>query len=223
MNEFYTISGKRKRKIPSWSLNTYLILINVLLFFVFLFLVDIFRVFSIDYVAIKPANIFEGKYLWTFLTSMFMHGGFFHLFVNMLSLFFVGGLVEKILGRVRYLRIYLWSGIFSGFLFVVSSVFLKSDFNSYAVGASGAIFGLIGVLMLLTPNLPVYMLFIPVPVKMKYAAPIMLIILWFFSVVADIPIGNVAHIGGLIAGVFYGIYLRFRYKNKTKMIQNYFR
>ena len=224
------LNGKRGFSLKL-SINTILILITVLLFFVFSLLLK-FNVLTIDSIAIKPANILEGKYFWTFLTSIFMHGGFFHLFVNMFSLFFIGTLLQKILGQKRYLYFYLISGLFAG-LFFVGLTFLTKDFSwadslvgsvdSFAVGASGALFGLIGLMMFLTPNLPVYIMFIPIPIKMKYAAPGMLIVLWLISVAGNIPIGNTAHLGGLIAGLIYGIYLRSRYKNKVRAINKYFR
>lgn len=213
------------------SINTIIILANVILFFIFGLLIK-FNVLSIDSIAIKPSNILQGKYLWTFLTSMFMHAGFFHIFVNMFSLFFVGTLLQRILGQKRYLYFYLIAGLFAG-AFFVGLTFLTKDFSwadslvgsvdSFAVGASGALFGLIGLMMFLTPNLPVYMMFIPIPIKIKYAAPGMLIVLWLISVAGNIPIGNTAHLGGLIAGLIYGIYLRNRYRNKVKAINKVFR
>ena len=151
-----------------------------------------------------------------------MHGGIFHLFVNMLSLFFIGSLVEKILGQKRYLWFYLISGLFAGLFFVLSSLVLASDFSAYAVGASGALFGLVGLLVLLTPNLPVYIMFIPIPIKMKYAAPGLLVVLWIISATTNVGIGNTAHLGGLIAGLTYGLYLRKRYPNKVRAIQRHF-
>ena len=81
--------GRQKGFFNSISLNTLLILINVVAFIVFTALISA-GILSLDAIAIKPFNIFEGKYLWTFLTSMFMHAGFVHLLVNMLSMFFVG-------------------------------------------------------------------------------------------------------------------------------------
>ncbi len=213
------------------SINTIIILINAILFFAFSILVSS-GVLTWDYIALKPSNILQGKYLWTFLTSMFMHAGFFHIFVNMFSLFFVGALLQKILGQKRYLYFYLISGLFAG-AFFVALTFLTKDFSwadsligsvdSFAVGASGALFGLIGLMMFLTPNLPVYMMFIPIPIKIKYAAPGMLIVLWLISVAGNIPIGNTAHLGGLIAGLIYGIYLRSRYRNKVRAINLAFR
>lgn len=222
MVDIYSINQRKRRNFfSSLSVNTLLILINVFAFVVFSLLIYL-NIISIDIIAIKPSNIFQGKYLWTFLTSMFMHGGFFHLLVNMLSLFFVGSLIEKLIGRKRYIWFYILSGIFAGLFFVLSALVFASDMNTYAVGASGALFGLIGLLVLLTPNLPVYVMFIPIPIKMKYAAPGMLVILWLISVAGNVPIGNTAHLGGLVIGLIYGLYLRNKYKNKTRYISKQF-
>lgn len=219
----YQIYPKRKRSFfSSLSVNTILILINLVAFILFTILISINPKF-LDFVAIKPSNIFQGIYIWTFVTSIFMHGGFFHIFANMLSLFFIGSLVEKVLGSKRYLRFYLGAGLFAGLFFVLSSfIFQGSDFNTYAVGASGAIFGLIGLLMLLTPNLPVYIMFIPIPVKMKYAAPGILIVLWLISKAGGIPIGNTAHLGGFLVGIIYGFYLRKKFPNKVRTLGRHF-
>lgn len=203
------------------SLNSILILVNVISFIVFTILIST-NLILVDFIAIKPSHILAGKYVWTFITSMFMHGGFFHLFANMLSLFFVGGLIEKLLGKRRYFWFYMISGVFSGLVFVLSGFLFNLDLNTYAVGASGALFGLVGLLVLLTPNLPVYVMFIPIPIKMKYAAPGILILLWLISIAGNVPIGNVAHLGGLISGLAYGIFLRQKYPRKTAMIRKRF-
>jgi len=219
MVHVYRVYPKKRRGFFVFSVNTTLISINIICLILFTILINYF---GYDYIAIKPSNILNGDYLWTFLTSMFMHGSLFHIFANMLSLLFIGSLVEKILGAKRYLSFYLISGLFAGLFFVLSSLVFTADFNTYAVGASGALFGLIGLLMLLTPNLPVYIMFIPIPVKMKYAAPGILVVLWLISIAGDVPIGNTAHLGGLIAGLFYGVYLRGKYKNKVKSISRHF-
>ena len=226
MKTYNSNLGEKKSFFSSLSVNTILILLIVIMFFVFSLLVK-FNILTIDDVALKPSNVFQGKYIWTFLTSMFMHGGFFHLFVNMFSLFFLGTFLQRILGQKRYLWFYLISGLFAGIFFVLASLipiqFFSADFDVFAVGASGALFGLIGLMMLLTPNLPVYIMFIPIPIKIKYAAPGMLVLLWFISVTGNIPIGNTAHFGGLIAGLVYGFYLRNRYRNKVKALSKMFR
>ncbi|MFH1585475.1 MAG: rhomboid family intramembrane serine protease [archaeon] len=226
--QFHPQKRKRRSFFSGLSVNTTLILVN-LVFFILMLILGFFPPIEGDcsdticeYIALKPLNIFQGQYIWTFITSMFMHGGLGHIFVNMLSLFFVGSLVERILGPKRYLWFYLISGLFAGLFFVLMSLIWQADINSFAVGASGALFGLIGLLVLLTPNLPVYVMFVPIPIKMKYAGPGILLVLWLISSLANIRIGNTAHLGGLIAGLVYGIYLKNKYKNKTKYISRMF-
>jgi len=223
MTTMYSIYSKKKRSLFSrFSVNTNLIIANVILFIGFTIVLSLNQGF-LDFIAIKPSNIVHAKYLWTFIISMFMHAGVFHLFANMFSLFFVGSLIERLLGSKRYLYFYLVAGIFASLFFVVVSFFIQGvDFNSYAVGASGAIFGIVGLLMFLTPNLPVYVMFIPIPIKMKYAAPGLLIVLWFISKAGGVPIGNTAHLGGFVFGLLYGLYLTKKYKNKTKAIRKHF-
>lgn len=218
----YEITPKKKRKVfEGFSLTTKLVVVNVLAFILFWILM-LLNVLPLDYVALNPESILYKFYFWTFLTSMFMHGGIFHLFVNMLSLFFVGSLIERILGRKRYFWFYIVSGLFAGILFVVSPFVFPQDWGTYAVGASGALFGLVGLLMVLTPNLKVYMMFIPIPIRMKYAAPGMLVVLWLISVAGNVPIGNIAHLGGLVAGLVYGFILRNKFPNKVKYIGRHF-
>ncbi|MDO8623057.1 MAG: rhomboid family intramembrane serine protease [archaeon] len=218
MVEFYKL---QKKRFLGFSVNTNIILLNIACFIIFSILLWKWD-YLLDYIALRPSNILQGKYLWTFFTSMFMHAGFFHIFANMVSLIFIGSLVQRIIGSKRYFYLYLISGLFAGLFFVLSGLVFPSDYNTYAVGASGAIFGLIGFLMIITPNLPVYVLFIPIPIKMKYAAPGMLIVLWLISIAGNVPIGNMAHLGGLIAGLAYGFYLRQKYKNKTRAINKFF-
>lgn len=213
---YRTPPRQKKNFFGYLSVNTTIILINVLFFIIFFFFLQEFIVKNI---AISLENIQELR-IWTFITSMFMHAGLFHLFANMISLLFIGGLVEKILGRKRYFWFYLFSGLFAGLLYIIVESFSSSGLP--AVGASGALFGLVGLLMLLTPNLPVYVMFIPIPIKMKYAGPGILIVLWVISVTANLGIGNTAHLGGLIAGLVYGIYLKNKYPNKLKNISRHF-
>ena len=203
------------------SVTNWIILINVVLFFI-IFPIMVSKEWFIDYVALKPANILQGKNLWTLLTSMFMHGGFSHLFVNMISLMFIGNFVEKIIGRKRYLWFYLVSGLVASLAFVFLALIFKAELNIYAVGASGAIFALGGLLMILTPKLPVLVFFI-IPMPMWIAMLFLLFGLWILSFAAGLPIGNTAHFGGLVAGVIFGVYLRQKYRRKVAMLNRMFR
>lgn len=173
------------------------------------------------YVAFQPAAILAGQAVWTFITSMFMHAGFGHLLVNMISLMFIGNFVEKLIGKKRFLWLYFSGGIFAGVLFAGLAAVTGMDMNVYAVGASGAIFALGGILAVLTPKLPVLVFFV-IPMPMWAAMGVLMFGIWALSLSFGLPIGNVAHLGGLIVGLGYGLYLRKKYPRKTKMISKYF-
>jgi len=147
-------------------------MVNVVAFFFFLLLVKFMSLNSnlIDSIALNPENVVTGKSSWTIFTSMFMHAGFFHLFVNMISLFFLGSLVERVIGRRRFLWFYLLAGLlgslfFVGFAylgqFISRGDFLFGGLGDYAVGASGAIFGLLGILAVLLPRKEIYLIMGP--------------------------------------------------------------
>jgi len=209
---------QRKSFIGGLSINLIFIIINMSFFILAIILLSS-GILQIDHIALKPSNILEGKYIWTFLTSMFMHSPttFFHIFANMISLIFIGGFIEKLIGRKRYFWFYMVAGLFAGIFYV-----LIEPSGPFAVGASGAIFGVAGLMAVLTPNLPLYVMFIPIPIKAKYAIPGLLIVLWLISATGGIPIGNTAHLGGLITGLAYGAYIRYKFPNKTRILSRHF-
>ena len=196
-----------------------IILINVVLFIIAVFFQR--NQNFLDYFALKPDNILHFRYLWTLLTSFFLHLNFSHLFVNMLSLLFIGSFVEKIIGRKRFLFIYLISGLIAGLFFTFLALAFQSELQVYAIGASGAIFALGGLLMILTPKLPVLVFFM-IPMKMFNAMLFLLIALWVISWLSGLPIGNTAHLGGLVSGIVYGLYLKRKYKKKIMMLNRMF-
>jgi len=176
---------------------------------------------AVSLIALMPATALAGQNIWTFVTSMFMHANFTHLLVNMISLMFIGNFVEKLVGKKRFIWLYFVGGLFAGILFVAIAAMTGVDFNVYAVGASGAIFALGGLLAVLTPKLPVLVFFI-IPMPMWAAMGVLMFGLWALSLGLGLPIGNTAHLGGLIVGLGYGFYLKKKYPRKTKMISKYF-
>lgn len=213
----------RRRRISSdLPYTTILIWANVIAFILFFVFVDVVNGEKlVSWIALMPSAILAGQYLWTFVTSMFMHAGFGHLFVNMLSLMFIGNFVEKLIGKKRFIGLYFGGGLFAGLFFVLVALATSSDLNVYAVGASGAIFALGGLLAVLTPRLPVLVFFV-IPMPMWAAMGFLMFGLWALSSGFGLPIGNVAHLGGLIIGLGYGFYLKKKYPKKTEMIGKYF-
>ena len=257
-------------RVTSW-----LIFANVILFIFFYIFLQINPGF-VDYVALKPSLIIQGKSLWTLITSMFVHAGVGHLFVNMFSLFFVGTFVERLIGRKRFLAFYLLAGIVGGLFFSLLPGFFP-DFlagrvfgnpDIIGVGASGAIFGLVGLLAVITPKQKIYLIAGPLiavisisileifvkdvtilnilnivvsiyffislfaifsfsslrkialPVSMPFwILPLVAIIpLVVIGLLVTLPIGNMAHLGGLVAGLVYGFYLRKKYRKKILVL-----
>lgn len=132
-------------------------------------------------------GVAEGQW-YRLLTSMFLHLGYLHVLSNMLSLWWVGGPLEAALGRVRYLAVYLLSGLAGGAL-----TYVLAAPNQGSVGASGAIFGVFGAFAVLVRRQrydmrPVIALLV-----------INLIITFGWSGIAW-----QAHVGGLVAGVLIG-------------------
>jgi uncharacterized protein len=202
----------------------FIIIANVLAFLIFSIVVGMIKqptLITISYIAIQPGLILAGKHLWTFLTHMFMHASLTHLFVNMVSLMFLGSFVEKLIGKKRFLWVYFGGGISAALLFIIVAGITGIDINTFAVGASGAIFALGGLLAVLTPRLPVLVFFV-LPMPMWGAMIFLLGVMWLMSITLSIPIGNIAHLGGLIMGAGYGLYLKKKYPRKTKMISRYF-
>jgi len=136
---------------------------------------------------------------WTLITYIFLHAGFDHLFYNMFALAIFGLMLEKIIGGKKFLIIFLVSGIAAG----IGSVI----FYSSSIGASGAIYGIMGALVVLRPRSPVFIGFIaPVPM-------ILAVILWAGGDLVGLfaPSENVAyaaHLFGLAFGLICGLYLK---------------
>lgn len=232
---FYKIPQKR-RNFFLWNLSmTKLIIYFNIIFFIIAVILIQFVPNLFNYIALNPANIFHGKYLWTFFTSMFMHAPSLipvHLLINMFVLFSLGGMMEKIIGKKRFLWFYLISGLVAGLLFVFLAYFFGNTelgakiFGSpelFAVGASGAIFAIAGLFMMLTPKLKFMIIFLPFFSLPAYIMiPLVLFGTWLVSSSTGFPIGNTAHFGGFLCGVIYGLYLKKKYPKKTQMVSKYF-
>jgi len=226
---------RRRSGLKNWfedlTMVGWLIVVNIVISFI-AFVSFIILPESIDFFALKPSNILQGKSLWTVVLHMFVHGGFFHLFINMFVLFSLGGLSERIIGRKRFLWFYIISGVFAGLLSAVLAGLYGFGFwekvlgspDVYMVGASGAIFAIAGLFVMLLPKLRFMILFLPFFSLPAYImVPLVLFLTWAATIFAGLPIGNVAHFGGFLAGIAYGYYLRVKYARKIMLLQRMFR
>jgi rhomboid protease GluP len=143
--------------------------------------------------ALIPALVAEGE-AWRLVTSVFLHSGFAHLALNMISLYFLGSFAEVQFGRWRFLALYFLSGIAGGL-----ALLYFGSYTAPAVGASGAIFGLLGGVFGYAIRQGMFSLQNPVISQLLFLTAINLLL------GATIPnVSNTAHIGGLLGGLAYG-------------------
>jgi membrane associated rhomboid family serine protease len=146
-------------------------------------------------------------YVWTWITSIFAHGGFGHIAFNSIALYFFGPVVERRIGSNRYTALFLVGGVLAA-LGQVAVSFLLGEAAFGLVGASGAIMAIMGVLTVLNPHLRVYLyFFIPMPLWLLtfgYA----LISVFFGLNGGGGNVAHIAHLAGLVAGLAYGQHVK---------------
>ena len=141
---------------------------------------------------------------WTIVTDLFVHGSIWHLIFNMLTFYFFGTFLLRLIGTRTFLIIYFLGGIVGNIFFMLFvSLIDPRLFYFPVVGASGAIFALGGTLAVLTPRLRVYAFPIPVPMPLWVAVIGGVVLISFFPGVAW-----QGHLGGLITGLLAGLVLR---------------
>jgi len=176
-----------------------LIIVNVICFILsFYFLPSLFNNFSVY-------NIIDPNFrIWQPLTSMFLHGGLFHILVNMFVLWQFGNQIEEVIGTKKFLQLYFISGLISGIFWM----FLGTG---PAVGASGALSGLLSAYIFIAPETKVLALFV-FPMKMKsfiYGFAVLSLVFGLASLVNPsygFGIGHFAHLGGLVGGYIISYY-----------------
>jgi len=142
-------------------------------------------------------NLIERPY--TLITSIFLHGGIDHLISNIFVLFFFGMAIEKELGKVKMLAIFLL-GAFAGDLL---SLLVYSP-ETIAIGASAGIFALIGIGMIMKPvDLSFYPMIIPIPLALLGIAYVIFNVYEFVAMPYS-NISYIAHFGGLAVGLLFG-------------------
>ncbi|MBI4540226.1 MAG: rhomboid family intramembrane serine protease [Gemmatimonadetes bacterium] len=150
--------------------------------------------FVVEWLAFTPAHILTRP--WGLLTYMFIHGGFWHLFVNMLGLFFFGAPLEDRWGSREFLKYYFICGL--------GGAILSFLFVSYPIiGASAAVYGIMLAFALNWPDAPIYVWGI-FPVKAKWLVAFLFAVT-FLSSFSNSPsdVANFAHLGGFVAGWLY--------------------
>ncbi len=183
----------RYRRYQRFSLNPIWIIIAINLLMLVATSISPNLIFHLGLV---PASFLSQP--WTIVTNLFIHGGLWHLLTNMLTLYFFGTYLSRLLGDSKFLIIYFAGGILGNILYL-----LLGEPFSVAVGASGAVFALGGALTMMRPKLRVFIFPIPVPLPLWVAVIGGFLILSFLPLVAW-----QAHLGGLIVGLIAGYIFR---------------
>ena len=182
---------RKLRELPIVS--TIVVIINVIVFLICTFTGNLlYNSGRLDIQSVVVAKEY-GRIIW----SLFLHSDINHIFNNMVILFFLGAMIEKEVGHIRYTIIYFLSGI-GGNLLSLAVKLLTYD-AAGSIGASGAVFGLDGVLLALIlfsgrkmPNVT------PVRVMLMIAYSL-------YSGFTGVNIDNAAHVGGLLTGFVAGV------------------
>lgn len=165
---------------------------------------------------------------WTLLSVMLLHGNTFHLAANMITFYFFGSAVEKLIGGKKLLKIYLISGLVSS-LAVVSfqnllSLVYGSEVIGTIVGASGAVVAMLGIVAKLYPESEVLLYFV-IPMKIRTAVNLFagMETINLLAKMANIylPVIGIfassAHLAGLAVGLYYGKKLKSKYARNTSV------
>jgi len=188
--------GRQPQYVDQGNPNTcvyVLIAINAIVYFSIDPNLDLFYKLALSSIGIKA-----GGY-WQIVSSMFLHGSFMHILVNMWGLYLFGTLVAPHLKTARFLTMYFISGICGSLLWLA----FNWHSPAYVVGASGALFGVLIATAMLEPNREFILLLFPVPMKAKTLVAIYAVVEILSAPSSVGGIAHLAHIGGLLGGYVY--------------------
>ena len=185
-----------------------------------IFKIDIETIFAYHNFSMHEMGLFNPIQIFSY---MFLHGSSGHIFGNMFGLFMFGPMLERFMGSKRFLILYIVSGVGAALLYGGINLYEISKYTTDSpqynhmmttpmVGASGAIFGMLGGFARLFPNTEMIIFPLPIPIKAKYLVSLYALFEIFAGVSNIMPgVAHFAHIGGLIFGI-----LLINYWNKKK-------
>lgn len=166
------------------------------------------------YFSMVPELVTTKYFVWQFLTAMFIHGDFFHILFNMLGLFFFGPDLEYIWGKVRFLAVYLGIGILANFF----AYLLDIHAVTATLGASGAVFAILGAYAALYPNRQVIFMIFPIKVKWLVLAYFIFSLLATAGLEGHTGTADAVHLAGIVLGV---LYVKLHWERLTTLLGNF--
>lgn len=160
----------------------------------------------VRFLALYPIGY--GFSVYQLVTYMFTHVQFGHFFFNMFAVFMFGRVIESYWGPKRYLLYYMVTGIGAGLIQLL--VCYLQGIPALTIGASGSVFGLLLAFGMLFPNAPIYIMFVPIPIKAKYLVIGYGLLEFFFGISnrAGDNVAHFAHLGGMLFGIVLILYWR---------------
>lgn len=159
-----------------------------------------------DLLGLEPQDTLAGLRIWQPVTYMFLHGGFFHILFNMLTLWMFGTELERMWGSRFFTKYYFVCGLGAAatqiLLSFVPGSFGDQMYLTTTIGASGAVYGVLLAYALYFPNRPIYMYFV-FPIPVKYFVMILGGISLLSAMGGGGGVAHTAHLGGLVAGYLY--------------------
>ncbi|HNX23914.1 MAG TPA: rhomboid family intramembrane serine protease [Spirochaetota bacterium] len=188
----------------SWVMK--IIFANIIIYL----LQSIYSPMMIYYFGLTPALVITKYYAWQLGTYMFLHGNFFHIFLNMYALMLFGIPVEQLWGTKKFVIYYFFTGIGAGITILIINLFMGgSGAFVPTIGASGAVFGLLLAFGILFPDVELLIFFF-IPMKAKF-----LVILYggieFMSLLSsgtNSSVSHVGHLGGILFGLIFFLITR---------------
>ncbi len=142
--------------------------------------------------------------VWRFVTAIFLHGSLIHLIYNLFALLFFGVLLERLIGSKKFFLVFFGSGIIANIVSV--------NFYNSSLGASGAVYGIIGCLAILKPFMMVWAFGLVMPM---FAAAIFWTLGGIIGLFVPSDTGHIAHLSGIGIGFLVGLFMR-KIVNKNK-------
>ena len=166
---------------------------------------------AVVYYLALPADIVQlAARPWTAFTTMFLHASFWHFLMNMLMLYFSGVIFLTALNNRKLWISYIAGGLAGSLAFVAAYNFFPAFENilpvSYAIGASAAVMAVLFTVAAYAPNMSLR-LFLFGQIQLKYLA-LIFVLIDVLSITASNPGGHIAHLGGALFGITYGLLLR---------------
>lgn len=197
----------RRKKFFPYGVNNTVLFINL----VFFFIAILFPRQVVYFLALNPLFVLEMP--WQLVTSIFLHLEFWHFFINSFVLLFFGAELERLLGERGYIKVFFASGLAGNVGYIAYAYAMNSLIP--ALGASGAIFGIMGCLAMIAPGIKIVIFPFPFPINIRVA--ILVFAAYDFGMLvlsaSHLIYGGVAyiaHLTGLVAGLYMGERLKMK-------------